>query len=123
MNILPGSDPSGARPAAKSLWFLQAACMLALFTALAAQAQCTIDGPAVTCVGTTNTYTAISSITNADSSYTWVITNENAGVIFPFAAASSTVEVVSMTNGTFFLQCTITLGTNSESCFEEINVL
>src|SRR2546427_31595 len=61
---------------------------------LNALAECVINGPASGCAGTTNTYSAIPGITNANPAYSWLITNDTTGAVFLGDTNSSSVQIL-----------------------------
>src|SRR5260221_4100902 len=85
---------------------------------------CIINGPPATCLSTTNTYTATPATNVSSFAYLWIITNDTAATVFLGNTNSASVQVLSATNGSFSLQCTISAGTNSnsETCSNNIVV-
>src|SRR5438309_9567178 len=86
------------------------------------RADCLISGPDVVCTGVTNIYVASPSFTNSNLSYSWAVTNISTNAVFIYGTNLASVEFISMDAGTFALQCTITEGTNSETCVTNITV-
>ena len=85
---------------------------------------CIINGPSGTCALATNTYTATPATNVSSLTYSWALTNDTAATVFLGNTNSASVQVLSVTNGAFLLQCTVSVGTNSnfQTCSTNIVV-
>src|SRR5262245_19773779 len=100
--------------------FISLGLLTAFGSPIKSAGDCLISGPATICTSQTNSYTVAPGFSDGIPSYSWLITNATTDAVFVGDPSSASVQILATTNGIFTLQCTVTAGTNSETCSTQI---